>query len=516
MLKRSEKLLKDFLELIGSPRFTLDVSMFETTSHPIIISNKENEICNQCPSSANCTAKTDIYIPGLGRFIYDKEYEADMDRLVSFLCGISAMLREYRELSDASENHEFYRQLVKKVIDLNPHALSVYDADKNLLYQNIIARSEDWTGENRKNHVLFPIFQGAKPLGQIKLVKAQSFSNQTVPFANPSREMAFHHILGTDPAITNCIAIAKQVSATNSTILILGESGTGKEVFANAIHKGSQRADEAFVTVNCAAIPENLLESELFGYVSGAFTGANKGGKTGKIVAADNGTLFLDEIGDLPLSLQAKLLRVLQDKKVEPIGSLKPTSVDVRVICATNKNLEVLITEKLFREDLFYRINVIPIHIPPLRTRSKDILILLDYNIKKYCILSDKPFKCFDPLLARQLTQYEWKGNVRELENVVEYAVTICNDDCITIEHLPLYLKKELSNRLLSTSRHEPIQQTSIHPKASGPIHKDSELKKLFDQYGQSTEGKKKIAQALDISLATLYRRIKKMKEEQR
>ncbi len=352
-------------------------------------------------------------------------------------------------------------------------------------------------------------------MGQVVFIRSHPYSGLSAPFADNNQETAFDYILGTDPAIANCIDVSIQVSATNSTTLLLGESGTGKEIFARAIHKASLRKNEAFIALNCAAIPENLLESELFGYAEGAFTGARKGGKVGKIVAADKGTLFLDEIGDLPLSLQAKLLRVLQDRKVEPVGSLKSTVVDVRFICATNQNIEALVADKRFREDLYYRINVIPIHIPPLRTRKKDIAVLLHYNIKKYCVLNDKPFKMPDPLLVDKLVEYEWKGNVRELENVVEYAITICGDDCITADHLPSYLKKTLSDGAVTARLPASAAQKlpAPHPGTSRSLQGDESLTGLIRLYGESTQAKKEIARTLGISLATLYRRLNKLKE---
>jgi transcriptional regulator with PAS, ATPase and Fis domain len=505
MFTKNKKLFQDFLTLIGSPLFDADTALFRDAGHPVVIRGRDSAFCRRCEGFDSCTAAMEVYIPSFGRFLYREEYRGDLDLLLSLLCNIAVVMEDFRSVSRQSDNLEFYRQLLKKAIDLNPHAISAVDAEGALVYQNIIAQNGNWNDEKTKNAVVFPLFKGSKNLGKIVYVKSQNFSSHSPLSAGNSREIAFHHILGTDPAIVNCIDISMQVSATNSTTLILGESGTGKEIFAKAIHEGSPRKNGAFVAINCAAIPEDLLESELFGYAEGAFTGAKKGGKTGRIVLADRGTLFLDEIGDLPLSLQAKLLRVLQDKKVEPVGSLKSVSVDVRYICATNKNIEALVRDRLFREDLYYRINVIPIHIPPLRTRKNDILILLHHNIKKYCVLNERPFKNIDPGLVSELTDYEWKGNVRELENVAEYAVTMCNGDCITADHLPAYLKKILADRGRA-SRTAEAEKAPLHPP---PPAGNAALGELIGRYGFDTEGKKKIAEALGISLATLYRRIK-------
>ena len=515
MLMNSQNLVDDFLKLIGNPVLDTDTALFKDTSHPILIENKNHAVCAACALAAQCTAKLEIYIPLLGRFIYENGYTGNIEVLISLLTHVSAVKNEYQQILAQSDIQEFYRQLAKKAIDLNPHAISAVDAQGRVIYQNIAAQNEGWDTGKTKHAVTFPIFHGSVGLGHIFFSKSHPYSSLSAPFANNNQESAFDHILGTDPAIVNCIDVSLQVSATNSTTLLLGESGTGKEIFARAIHKASLRRNEAFIALNCAAIPENLLESELFGYVDGAFTGAKKGGKVGRIVAADKGTLFLDEIGDLPLSLQAKLLRVLQDRKVEPVGSLKSTVVDVRFICATNQNIEALIAEKRFREDLYYRINVIPIHIPPLRTRKKDIAVLLHYNIKKYCVLNNKPFKMPDPHLIEKLVEYEWRGNVRELENVVEYAVTLCSDDCITAQHLPSYLKESLSDAAKPGRFQRQPSQAYTKPQ-SVPIRSlqdDDALTGLIKHYGESTQGKKEVARALGISLATLYRRLKKMKD---
>jgi DNA-binding NtrC family response regulator len=504
MMQEYKRLFADFLKLIGSPVFSPDASLFGGIDSPAIIENRKSEICARCENAVGCTAELELYIPMLGRFIYARRYKGNMDLLISLLSNMASVLEETRRASAQSDSFEFYRQLAKKAMDLNPHAISAMDSDGGAVYQNLAAQNDSWNGD-AKNAVVFPIFRGSKSLGQIAFSKSNLSPRESAPFADSNYERAFDSILGTDPAIANCIDIALQVSATNSTTLLLGESGTGKEIFARAIHKASPRRSGAFIALNCAAIPENLLESELFGYADGAFTGAKKGGKTGKIVAADGGTLFLDEIGDLPMPLQAKLLRVLQDKKAEPVGSIKPVAVDVRFICATNQHIEALVAEKRFREDLYYRINVIPIHLPPLRTRRHDIAVLLHYNVKKYCVLNDKPFKMIDTLLIDQLMEYEWKGNVRELENVVEYAVTICGGDIMTLEHLPAYLKLSLTGRPNTPARPAAPGGQGLCPEAVP----DGDLPEMISRYGFSTEGKKLIAKALGISLATLYRRLK-------
>ena len=241
------------------------------------------------------------------------------------------------------------------------------------------------------------------------------------------------------------IETGRMVAKTNSTVLITGESGTGKELLAQAIHNESPRADGPFLAINCGAIPENLLEAELFGYEKGAFTGANFR-KLGKVELADGGTLFLDEVGELPMALQVKLLRVLQERVIERLGGTEPIEADVRVIAATNKRLEDEIREKRFREDLFYRLNVVPLHIPPLRTRRGDIPPLAEHFLKKFTKTMQKKIAGFSERAVKLLTDYPWPGNIRELENAVERAVVLCTTDKIEYKHLSLTQMKELSD----------------------------------------------------------------------
>jgi PAS domain S-box-containing protein len=249
---------------------------------------------------------------------------------------------------------------------------------------------------------------------------------------------SFEDIIGSSEKLLEAKKIAMKAAVTDSNILLIAESGTGKELFAHAIHKNSRRRYGPFVKVNCAAIPQELLESELFGYEEGAFTGAKKGGKVGKFELADNGTIFLDEIGDMPLEMQAKLLRVIQEKEIEKIGSVAPKKIDVRIIAATNKNLEELVSQGKFREDLYYRLNVITISIPPLRERKKDIVEIAHYYLNYFSTKYNKNIESFTKEAIRALVNYSWPGNIRELINVIERAVNIIdNEKLINIEHLP-------------------------------------------------------------------------------
>jgi DNA-binding NtrC family response regulator len=266
-----------------------------------------------------------------------------------------------------------------------------------------------------------------------------------------NRTYRFENIIGVSGKMQEVFQKIAKVAATDATVLLRGESGTGKELIARAVHYQSKRQSQSMVEINCASIPENLLESELFGHEKGAFTGAYKM-KKGKFEIADRGTLFLDEIGDLPLSLQAKLLRVLQEQRFNRVGGVENIEVDVRLIAATNADLEKKIADKLFREDLYYRLNVIPVLIPPLRERIEDIGPLTDHFINKYTAKDNREIMGISEEALKILMTYEWPGNVRELENALENAVVMCEGDYITPKDLPAYLQgsKTVTSPLLN------------------------------------------------------------------
>jgi len=295
----------------------------------------------------------------------------------------------------------------------------------------------------------------------------------------------------------------KLISKSPSTVLIQGESGTGKELIARALHAESHKGDVPFIAINSAAIPEALLESELFGYDEGAFTGAKKKGKPGKFELAHGGTLFLDEIGDMPLYLQAKLLRVLQDRRVERVGGINPIQIDVRVIAATNRDLEKMVTTKEFREDLFFRLNVIPLYIPPLRERKEDIPVLVKHFLIKHKENLDKSnIEGFTTEAINILTTYNWPGNVRELENVIEYAVNFETGSFISMQSLPRKIVKK-NNEVI-----EDKNNFNVRPLVEIEIEM---IKKAIRIYGETLEGKKQVAEKLGIDLSTLYRKLKRI-----
>ncbi len=246
----------------------------------------------------------------------------------------------------------------------------------------------------------------------------------------------FNNIIGSSPAMNLVFERMSRIVKTDSTVLVTGESGTGKELVARALHYNGTRRERPFVAVNCSAIPEMLLESELFGHVRGSFTGAIKD-KPGKFEAANHGTIFLDEIGTLPLHLQAKMLRVLQEHEVERVGSNKPVKLHVRVISATNSDLEDLVKRGEFREDLFYRLNVIPLHLPPLRERQQDIMYLTAFFLEKQCRLMGRTVCTIHKQALEALERYSWPGNVRELENLIERMIALTDSNCITLDDVP-------------------------------------------------------------------------------
>ena len=257
----------------------------------------------------------------------------------------------------------------------------------------------------------------------------------------------FANIIGSSPAMQRVFGLMKRIIKTDSTVLVSGESGTGKEVVAKAIHFNGSRKDKPFVAVHCGAIPENLLESELFGYMKGAFTGASRD-KIGKFEAANQGTIFLDEIGTMPMHLQTKLLRVLQEQEVERVGSTKPVKIDVRVISASNLELAEEVRRGNFREDLFYRLNVIPLHLPPLRERVEDILPLARHFLARNCKGMGRRLMSVSAEAMDALERYPWPGNVRELENVVERVVALTEGDQITLDDLPANIREEALTRV--------------------------------------------------------------------
>ena len=310
-------------------------------------------------------------------------------------------------------------------------------------------------------------------------------------------QFTFDDIIGQSVSLKKAIQVAKEVAGSMSTVFLQGESGTGKEMFAQAIHNASPEAKGPFVAINCAAIPRNLIESELFGYEEGAFTGAKRGGRPGKFELANGGTIFLDEIGDMPLETQASLLRVLQEKQVVRIGGYTPIPVKIRVIAATNRDLKEEVRKGNFREDLYYRLDVISITIPPLRKRQGDIVLLVDYFIEKFALMFGLPVSKLDPRAAKALENYHWPGNVRELSNAIERAVILAKGKTITLEHLP----ESLQNPILFDKNLQKKPMDTLEK-----LEKEMIIETLEAVNGNIS----KCAAALGIARNTLYRKLQK------
>ncbi|MFC0274517.1 sigma-54 interaction domain-containing protein [Metabacillus herbersteinensis] len=399
----------------------------------------------------------------------------------------------------------------------------VYDVIENSRMHHVVKTGEEEIADLqyiRGNYMIanrIPIFAGGKVVGAFGTVMfrdtkewhdmnshvrhhlstIQSFLDQQEV---TGAKYTLNDIKTSSPLMLALKEKVKSIAATDSSVLIRGESGTGKELFAHSIHLISHRNERPFIKVNCGAIPEHLLESELFGYEEGAFTGAKKGGKQGKFQLANGGTIFLDEIGDMSLHMQVKLLRVLQEKEVEPVGSVRTIPLDVRVIAATNRPLEKLMQDHHFRDDLYYRISVIPLVIPPLRDRLEDIEPLVRHFIQKVSLRTGKRVAKINEDVMSTFRRYHWQGNIRELENIVEAAIHLAKSDVITIEAIPDYIKQGSLYHTKEASLKEMLE--------------DAEKTILITTLIQCEGDKRKAAKLLGISKSSMYEKVQKYEIE--
>lgn len=339
----------------------------------------------------------------------------------------------------------------------------------------------------------------------INSIKTTSHSNIKNINSNFKAKYTFDDIITQSSLIKHFKSRAHSFAATNLPVLITGESGVGKELFAHAIHNNSNRASNSFVSINCAAIPETLLESELFGYEAGSFTGANKSGKLGKFELAQGGTIFLDEIGDLPLNMQSKLLRVLQENQIEKIGSSKSIDIDVRIIAATNYDLLKKVEEKKFRADLYYRLNVLNLNIPSLRERPEDIPLLIEHFRSSFH-QKNAIYKRFSKEVISTLSNYNWPGNVRELKNIVYRLMVIATGDEVTKASIPINI---LENSYKSMANSYSTSELLSEKGSLNNILKEIELKIIEDTLNICDNNKSKAAELLGIKRMTLYRKLK-------
>ena len=501
----------------------------------IILNPRKDPHCSNCPNKSLCKEELEISTPII--------YQDEVIGVIGLICF------EKNKKYDFFIKKDLYIQFLEQIAEFISYKVYVYFSSLQLKRDNeilnsIIDRVQDIIIlTNRKNQIELINKKGLNVLGKIDknekivLKNSSSFLNQKeFNFLYSEKEisaigdifnfslekneelnktlfvfkeisefkkyvLSFHEnssiILLESPQMQDIYSRISKVSKNDTSVIITGESGTGKEIIARHIHNLSTYSKGPFIIVNCGAIPESLIESELFGYTKGAFTGADPKGKIGFFEKANNGTIFLDEIGELPLQIQVKLLRVLQDKTITPIGSRTEKQINVRIIAATNKKLEEEIEKKNFREDLFYRLNVFPINIPPLRERKKDIKILIDFFVKKYYISFQKEQKDISENVYKLLMDYSWPGNIRELRNTIEYCMNMIEENETRIEpkHLP---PKFLKNK------------EDLDDKKTLKEFEKENIINLIKIYGDNLEAKKIIAKSLGIGIATLYRKLKK------
>ena len=421
----------------------------------------------------------------------------------------------YSRFTGIKREHAIGRHVTEVIDNTNLHVTVKSGIPERGVVQNIqgqdmvVHRIPIWNDGRVVGAIGMLIFEGVTEVYKIYESLQENHVNekkQDQPKLKENRQMTLDGILGVSKEIAEVKRLARRAARTAATVLITGESGTGKEMFARSIHHLSPFSKGPFISVNCGAIPEALFESELFGYEEGAFTGAKKGGKPGKFELAYNGTIFLDEIGELPLFMQTKLLRVLQEKEAERVGGLHKYQINARIIAATNKNLEELVNNGLFREDLYYRLNIIQLHIPPLRQRKQDIPILLSYYLRKVCETYQIPTKSCTSKAVSSFMQYDWKGNIRELVNTVERLVTLIDGPVIDQHHLPEFMTKP--GIPLTTEREESRHPSLIQEAKVISNQKEKEM--IMNTLRETGGNKKKAAELLGIHRTTLYQKLKK------
>ncbi|MFY0546043.1 sigma 54-interacting transcriptional regulator [Brevibacillus sp. H7] len=528
------------------------------TGEPVVITRPgEDELCRPCEHYGHCKETGEICCPikvdgkGIGVIGLLAFDQAQRDRLFLDVHSILNFLQKIAELiATKVKEHEMYQEqqlTLKKLLvvmdDLDKAVITVDQQDRLIQLNNrarqylrlpdsgeaadrqakeVIRtiREADASGVTPKKVVLAVAGQRKEFIFAIKPIDLDGRTvewvitlddvNEVVAIAKQvgglERANEFDRILGNSPAITQAKEVAMRVAQSDSTVLLRGESGSGKELFAQAIHRASHRRSEPFVSLNCAAIPEHLLESELFGYEEGAFTGARRGGKRGLFEAANKGTIFLDEIGDMPMQLQAKLLRVLQEKQVVRIGSAGiPISIDVRVIAATHRDLEKRVQAGLFREDLYYRLHVIPIHLPSLRERREDILALANFCLQQSASALQKQVRGFTPEAQNLLFHFDWPGNVRELANAVEYAVNMESSSLIQADNLPRKLRESVRKWPAGDKGPRSTDTSELNLKT---LERQAIVQAL-QLVTREKKRKDEAAKLLGISRATLFRKLK-------
>lgn len=532
-------------QLSGNSRLLRHV--LETKTEKVVTQSRFDPLCEGCDSKENCREKAFLGTPVILQ-----------DRCVGVISLIAVTHEQQEHISDnLREFSDYVRHIstifvsklledqgpgdnISKIfatmIDNMDQGVLVVDADNRVQFVNQTAlktlgvvqnniigkpvRFRPLTFESNfthghMQHIVSWDDKSELIIGQLHNIQGRQLflmafhqSHTSFSVANAPDEPHIEQLVGECRVMRQLKRLISRIAPSPSSVMVVGESGTGKEVVARAIHKLSGRRNKPFIAINCAAIPEQLLESELFGYVKGAFTGASANGKTGLIQAANTGTLFLDEIGDMPLMLQAKLLRAIEAREILPIGASSPIQVDIRIISATNQNLAQFIAEGKFREDLFYRLNVIPITLPPLRERQEDIELLVHYFLHLHTRRLGSVYPGIAPDVVEILRKHRWPGNLRELSNLMEYLVNVVpSGEVIDSTLLPPNL---LNNGTTEQSDVTEVSEAHLSLDDAGGTALEEMEKQMIREALSRHNSKKEVADELGIGIATLYRKIKK------
>lgn len=532
-------------QLSGNSRLLRHV--LETKTEKVVTQSRFDSLCEGCDSKENCREKAFLGTPVILQ-----------DRCVGVISLIAVTHEQQEHISDnLREFSDYVRHIstifvsklledqgpgdnISKIfatmIDNMDQGVLVVDADNRVQFVNQTAlktlgvvqnniigkpvRFRPLTFESNfthghMQHIVSWDDKSELIIGQLHNIQGRQLflmafhqSHTSFSVANAPDEPHIEQLVGECRVMRQLKRLISRIAPSPSSVMVVGESGTGKEVVARAIHKLSGRRNKPFIAINCAAIPEQLLESELFGYVKGAFTGASANGKTGLIQAANTGTLFLDEIGDMPLMLQAKLLRAIEAREILPIGASSPIQVDIRIISATNQNLAQFIAEGKFREDLFYRLNVIPITLPPLRERQEDIELLVHYFLHLHTRRLGSVYPGIAPDVVEILRKHRWPGNLRELSNLMEYLVNVVpSGEVIDSTLLPPNL---LNNGTTEQSDVTEVSEAHLSLDDAGGTALEEMEKQMIREALSRHNSKKEVADELGIGIATLYRKIKK------
>lgn len=532
-------------QLSGNSRLLRHV--LETKTEKVVTQSRFDPLCEGCDSKENCREKAFLGTPVILQ-----------DRCVGVISLIAVTHEQQEHISDnLREFSDYVRHIstifvsklledqgpgdnISKIfatmIDNMDQGVLVVDADNRVQFVNQTAlktlgvvqnniigkpvRFRPLTFESNfthghMQHIVSWDDKSELLIGQLHNIQGRQLflmafhqSHTSFSVANAPDEPHIEQLVGECRVMRQLKRLISRIAPSPSSVMVVGESGTGKEVVARAIHKLSGRRNKPFIAINCAAIPEQLLESELFGYVKGAFTGASANGKTGLIQAANTGTLFLDEIGDMPLMLQAKLLRAIEAREILPIGASSPIQVDIRIISATNQNLAQFIAEGKFREDLFYRLNVIPITLPPLRERQEDIELLVHYFLHLHTRRLGSVYPGIAPDVVEILRKHRWPGNLRELSNLMEYLVNVVpSGEVIDSTLLPPNL---LNNGTTEQSDVTEVSEAHLSLDDAGGTALEEMEKQMIREALSRHNSKKEVADELGIGIATLYRKIKK------